>query len=169
MAFDLVHQVKSRTRSVLLEKGQPASGASSSDSAPASKRSSSVMASVARDAASVASSTSSAAPSATGTTLHYRSMLDVDEPPSLTPLNPMSYDELYDPKAHESTKLESDGPSSAYSTEHLDTSGNTSDNQVEDLSCQQTSSRPCHACYYHHSALSTYALGCVRITDFFLA
>lgn len=106
MTFDLVHQVKSRARSLQLDKSvlTPAMLALEqvASQAQATKRVSSL---------STGSGTAAqfTVPAFVPATIRrYRSMLEVDEPPKLGPWSPMSFDELY------SSPLESPGGSDTY-------------------------------------------------------
>ncbi|KAF9773121.1 hypothetical protein IL306_009107 [Fusarium sp. DS 682] len=96
MTFDLVQHVKARTRSVhfdrsLLFMANPAIAESSPKASRDSKRTISLP--LSQDD-TISSPPSSPRPS---TVRHYRSMLDVDiqDPPTLSPMQPMSFDELY--------------------------------------------------------------------------
>jgi hypothetical protein len=96
MTFDLVQHVKARTRSVHFDRNlmfmatTPLAGSSPKASRD-SKRTISFP--LSQDDKSLSSS-SSPRPS---TVRRYRSMLDVDfqDPPTLSPMKPMSFDELY--------------------------------------------------------------------------
>lgn len=96
MTFDLVQHVKARTRSVHFDRNlafmatTPLAGSSPKVSRD-SKRTISFP--LSQDDGSP-SSPSSPRPS---TVRHYRSMLDVDiqDPPTLSPMKPVSFDELY--------------------------------------------------------------------------
>lgn len=100
MAIDLIHQVhqattRARHRSVHLDKGISSLTAMLSPSEPvASPRQ------PPRRISSLPLGQENLNPStidlqAPATIRHYRSMLDVDEPPKLSPWKPMSFDELY--------------------------------------------------------------------------
>lgn len=94
MAVEFVQQVKARTRSVQLDKCSVIEAVTEiypdSDEPPSPGRPRHNSVSAVGDHAP-----NSEAP-ATGATLRpYRSMLDVEDPPNLKPLDPMSYDELY--------------------------------------------------------------------------
>jgi hypothetical protein len=96
MTFDLVQHIKARTRSVHFDRNlifmatTPLAGSSPKASRD-SKRTISFP--LSQDD-KTPSSPSSPRPS---TVRHYRSMLDVDiqDPPTLSPMKPMSFDELY--------------------------------------------------------------------------
>ncbi|KAF4333159.1 cell division control CDC3 [Fusarium beomiforme] len=96
MTFDLVQHVKARTRSVhfdrsLLFMATTAIAESSPEATRDSKRTISLP--LSQDDR-ISSAPASPRPS---TVRHYRSMLDVDiqDPPTLSPMQPMSFDELY--------------------------------------------------------------------------
>ncbi|KAL7962883.1 septin [Trichoderma compactum] len=156
MTFDLVHHVKSRARSLQLDKTAltPAMVALEqvAAQAQATKRLSGL--STGRDAA-VQFSVPAFVPAA----IHrYRSMLEVDEPPRLGPWRPMSYDELYSSPIRPA--LGSDGePSSDQSTRSCSWNTNpptTVGSQETDLSSQQPTpcppaSSPCIVNITEHS------------------
>lgn len=94
MTFDLIQHVKARTRSVHFDKGtfsltSTSPVESSAKTSNDSKRASSLP---------VGQENQSPSPdSSRATVQQYRSMLEVEaeEPPTLSPMNPMSFDELY--------------------------------------------------------------------------
>lgn len=146
MATELAKQAKTRTRNAPEEAVLDQSSAAAEPTI-ASKRTSSIMAT--QDMTIIPSASSSAAPSITSTVRHYRSMLDVEDPPKLNPLNPMSFDELYTPQDQEQPpKYESEEPPSDSTSGTSGTSGssrtsgssgelpgNGADDQVKDLGC----------------------------------
>ncbi|KAI8656607.1 Septin-type G domain-containing protein [Fusarium sp. Ph1] len=94
MTFDLIQHVKARTRSVHFDKGtfsltSASPAESSAKTSNDSKRASSLP---------VGQENQTPSPDASRATVQqYRSMLEVEaeEPPTLSPMNPMSFDELY--------------------------------------------------------------------------
>ncbi|KAF4420536.1 putative cell division control protein CDC3, partial [Fusarium austroafricanum] len=94
MTFDLVQHVKARTRSVHFDRGLIfMATAGLTESSPKTSRDSKRVVSLPLSQEDEISSTpSSPRPS---TVRHYRSMLDVENPPILSPMKPMSFDELY--------------------------------------------------------------------------
>jgi hypothetical protein len=97
MATNILQHMKGvRSRSVHLEKGSVRVTAvepvAETVGALSSKRSSSQPSGI-----EVAPGTPRSSVASTLTTRPYRSMLDVEEPPTIRPLKPMSYDELYPP------------------------------------------------------------------------
>lgn len=89
-----------------------------------------------QETAIAASSTSSAAPSILGTVQHYRSMLDIEDPPKLNPLNPLSFDELYTaPKQQQRSKYELESSSDSSTEIASGPPGIITDDQVKDLGC----------------------------------
>ncbi|TWU75515.1 hypothetical protein ED733_005669 [Metarhizium rileyi] len=125
-------------------------------SAIASKRTSSIMAT--QDTTAMTSTTSSATPSVTGAARHYRSMLDIEEPPKLNPLNPMSFDELYTPPSQLPSKYTSEeSPFGTTTNGACGNSGNAADNQVNDLSSSNGSESPTGAPSSPHAVPSQLA------------
>lgn len=102
MTIDLVQQVKSRARSVQLDKNAVSASVTEIDSntteaLPTEKpRPNSVSGTVQENARK-----SSAPASVPSTVRPIRSMLQVEQPPNLRPLELMSFDELYSPPVEE--------------------------------------------------------------------
>ncbi|KAM0257539.1 hypothetical protein ACHAQJ_004353 [Trichoderma viride] len=122
MTFDLVHQVKSRARSLQLDKStlSPAMVALEqvASQAQATKRMSSLS-----NGQTVA--VHFPVPAFVPATIRrYRSMLEVEEPPKLGPWSPMSFEELYSSPLQSSVGSDDYDPSSSQSTRSC--SGNTS-------------------------------------------
>lgn len=98
MTIDLVHQVKSRARSVQLDKNAVSASvteidSNTTESPPTAKpRPNSVSGTGQENARK-----SSVPASAPSTVRPVRSMLQVGQPPNLRPLEPMLFDELYSP------------------------------------------------------------------------
>ncbi|KAK1253126.1 hypothetical protein MKX08_004313 [Trichoderma sp. CBMAI-0020] len=115
MTFDLVHQVKSRARSLQLDKSAlpPAMVALEqvASQAQSTKRLSSLSTNGQTAAASIP------VPAFVPATIRrYRSMLEVEEPPKLGPWNPMSFDELYTTPLQPSMGSDDYDPSSVQPT-----------------------------------------------------
>ena len=100
MTFDsMVHQVKARTRSIHLDRAsfnlsgsstpkESTTGPTTSPPQPTRRTSSLPLGQENRDP-------SASPPQLPENIRHYRSMLDIEEPPKLSPWKPMSFDELY--------------------------------------------------------------------------
>lgn len=156
MTFDFVQQVKSRAKSIQLDKASIPTSEPDMDKAAShpdpSKRTCSLPPS--KDGVS------SEQPLASGQApmRRYKSMLEVDEPPKLRPWNPMSFDELYSTPINESGRAESVAASSDRTEVATRASTDTIKDTVKDLTCQG----PPFA--YAHS-LSAYcaSINCVSI------
>ncbi|EFZ04071.2 cell division control protein 3 [Metarhizium robertsii ARSEF 23] len=139
MATESAKQGKTHTRNSP-EAMQDQNGASAEPTI-ASKRTSSIV--VMHDTTTVLSITTSATPSVADTVRQYRSMLDVEEPPKLNPLNPMSFDELYTPPSQQPPKSVSEKPLyKSTANGACGTLANTADSQVKDLSSSNSSDSP---------------------------
>ena len=95
MTFDLVHQVKARTRSIHLDKGVLSLAAMVTPAEPVTTRRKAT-----RRTSSLPLGQENVNPcegelQSPATIRHYRSMLDVEDPPKLSPWKPMCFDELY--------------------------------------------------------------------------
>ncbi|CAM1511193.1 Fc.00g087060.m01.CDS01 [Cosmosporella sp. VM-42] len=107
MTFDsMVHQVKARTRSIHLDRASFSLSGSSSSKEPATsppqptrRTSSLLLGQENRDPSASASQSPE-------TIRHYRSMLDIEEPPKLSPWKPISFDELYASPIQDAAKPE---------------------------------------------------------------
>ncbi len=90
MHFDIGHSIKGRTRSVQLEKGMDlvTGGSVKADSSVQDRPSSPPI-------PAVRSSSLPSGKENAGSIRHYRSMLDVEGPPTLGPVKTFTYDELY--------------------------------------------------------------------------
>lgn len=142
MTFDLVHHVKSRARSLQLDKTAltPAMVALEqvASQAQATKRMSSLPNG---QNATVQFSVPAFVPAAIR---RYRSMLEVEEPPKLGPWNPMSFEELYSSPIQPPVGLDDCDPSSDQSTRSCSWNTNppaTVETQETDLSSQKPA--PC--------------------------
>ncbi|KAL7921691.1 septin [Trichoderma austrokoningii] len=115
MTFDLVHQVKSRARSLQLDKStlSPAMVALEqvASQVQATKRLSSLSAN-----GQTATASFPVPAFVPATIRRYRSMLEVEEPPRLGPWNPMSFEELYATPLQSSMESDDYDPSSLQST-----------------------------------------------------
>ncbi|KAH0600538.1 hypothetical protein MHUMG1_01536 [Metarhizium humberi] len=143
MATESAKQSKPHTRnSPEAMQGQNGSAeCASAEPTIASKRTSSIV--VMHDTTTVLSITTSATPSVADTVRQYRSMLDVEEPPKLNPLNPMSFDELYTPPSQQPPKSVSEKPLyESTANGACGTLANTADSQVKDLSSSNGSDSP---------------------------
>jgi septin 7 len=141
MTFDLVHQVKSRARSLQLDKStlSPAMVALEqvASQAQATKRLSSLSNG---QTATVHFPVPAFVPA---TIRRYRSMLEVEEPPKLGPWSPMSFEELYSSPLQSSVASDDYDPSSGQSTRSC--SGNTSPpTTVESRGTDLSSQKPAH-------------------------
>lgn len=106
MAFDLVQQVKARTRSIQLDKSTALLAINASEQPATQPQPSKRTSSLPPDGQDLSDhpSVSNSVP----TTIHrYRSMLEVEEPPKLGPLNPISFEELYTGPDQDLSKSES--------------------------------------------------------------
>lgn len=142
MTFDLVHQVKSRARSLQLDKStlSPAMVALEqvASQAQATKRLSSL-------STGQAATANFPVPAFVPATIRrYRSMLEVEEPPKLGPWNPMSFEELYSTPLQSSMGYDDYDPSSGQSTRSC--SGNTSPPAtVECRGAESSSQKPTYS------------------------
>lgn len=133
MTTESAKQGKTHARNSSPEAMQDQNGASAEPTI-ASKRTSSIVAK--HDTTTVVSITTPVIPSVADTVRQYRSMLDVEEPPKLNPLNPMSFDELYTPPSQQPPKSASEKPLyESTANGACGTLANTADSQVKDLSC----------------------------------
>lgn len=150
MTFDLVHQVKSRARSLQLDKSALSPAMVALEQVASHAQSTKRLSSLSSNGH--IATTSIPVPAFVPATIRrYRSMLEVEEPPKLGPLNPVSFEELY------ATPLQSSMGSSDYDPSSVQPTRSCSENTslpatVEcrgaELSSQKpTDSRlsPCHA------------------------
>ncbi|KAM0514233.1 hypothetical protein ACHAPE_007070 [Trichoderma viride] len=150
MTFDLVHQVKSRARSLQLDKSALSPAMVALEQVASHAQSTKRLSSLSSNGQTA--TTSIPVPAFVPATIRrYRSMLEVEEPPKLGPLNPVSFEELY------ATPLQSSMGSSDYDPSSVQPTRSCSENTslpatVEcrgaELSSQKpTDSRlsPCHA------------------------
>jgi septin 7 len=150
MTFDLVHQVKSRARSLQLDKSTLSPAVVALEQVASQAQSTKRLSSLSSNGQTA--TVSFPVPAFVPATIRrYRSMLEVEEPPKLGPWNPMSFEELYATPLQSSMGSDDYDPSSIQSTRSC--SENTSlpatvDCRGAELSSQKpTDSRllPCHA------------------------
>lgn len=142
MTFDLVHQVKSRARSLQLDKSTLSPAMVALEQVASQAQSSKRLSSVSNGQAATASFPVPAFVPAT--IRRYRSMLEVEEPPRLGPWNPMSFEELYSTPLQSSMGYDDYDPSSCQPTRSC--SGNTSPPAtVECRGAESSSQKPTYS------------------------
>ncbi|KAF7534363.1 hypothetical protein G7Z17_g13380 [Cylindrodendrum hubeiense] len=105
MAFDLLDHVRARSRSIALDRSAAANPnlGSATDDSTAQTRDARRHSSVPLGQTNMSTACSASPPA---TIRHYRSMLEVEEPPKLSPWKPLSFDELYSDPVREVSNLE---------------------------------------------------------------
>ncbi|KAL7893684.1 septin [Trichoderma sp. SZMC 28014] len=115
MTFDLVHQVKSRARSLQLDKSTLSPAMVALEQVASQAQSTKRLSSLSSNGQTAAASFPVPA-FVPATIRRYRSMLEVEEPPKLGPLNPVSFEELYATPLQSSMGSDDYDPSSIQST-----------------------------------------------------
>lgn len=142
MTFDLVHQVKSRARSLQLDKSTLSPAMVALEQVASQAQSTKRFSSLSNGQTATASFPVPAFVPAT--IRRYRSMLEVEEPPKLGPWNPMSFEELYSTPLQSSMGYDDYDRSSGQSTRSC--SGNTSPPAtVECRGAESSSQKPTYS------------------------